>query len=511
MALTPDEIHSLRDACEEIAQPVIEWLLKDIAERVKEAGEMTSTAAYEIYRAQALGESKKALQDYLKKQLKLSQKEIRKLMRKAAKFSSNDDYQRVGVHASDADMDSLMQIADAAAKVAGQDLNNITQTMGMVSPITGEPRPLQKVYQDCMDEAVKLVATGGTSASQAAREATRKLAERGVATIDYASGVSTELGAAVRRNLMGGMGLMVEQITQKNHDALGCDGWEISAHAASAPDHEDIQGRQYSDAEYEKLNNSLKRRIGTLNCGHVAMPIILGVNSPQYTEAQLQALKDENAKGVVYEGRHMTGYEATQYQNRIERAIRKQKRRILLSEGTEDEEQLLADQIRLTRLNQEYKRFNAAMGFKSRQERLEVIGWGRKQAAKVSAAVRAYTKAQERDILIEKLRTAGNLPKTAEIHLKPKRIDIDSLSFDNEHINKERVHNVSEEQAKRYIQEAGISVTVWNGQFERYYGREGAAYVNTLKHEIRTAYSEAEFTDNIKALVEEMKKNGILG
>lgn len=387
MALTPDEIHSLRDACEEIAQPVIEWLLADIAERVEAAGKMTSTAAYEIYRAQALGESKKALQDYLKKQLKLSQKEIRTLMRKAAKFSGKDDYQRVGVHASEADMDSLMQIADAAAKVAGKELKNITQTMGMVSPITGEPRPLQKVYQDCMDTALKLVSTGGTSASQAAREATRKLAERGVVTIDYASGVSTELGAAVRRNLMGGMGLMVEQVTQKNHDALGCDGWEISAHANSAPDHEDIQGRQYSDADFERLNNSLKRRIGTLNCGHVAMPVILGVSSPQYTEAQLQALKDENAKGLTYEGRHMTGYEATQYQNRIERAIRKQKRRILLSDKTGDKEQLLADQVRLTRLNQEYRKFNAAMGFKSRQERLEVVGWGRKQAGKTSAAV----------------------------------------------------------------------------------------------------------------------------
>ena len=391
MALTPDEIHSLRDACEEIAQPVIEWLLADIAERVEAAGKMTSTAAYEIYRAQALGESKKALQDYLKKQLKLSQKEIRTLMRKAAKFSGKDDYQRVGVHASEADMDSLMQIADAAAKVAGKELKNITQTMGMVSPITGEPRPLQKVYQDCMDTALKLVSTGGTSASQAAREATRKLAERGVVTIDYASGASTELGAAVRRNLMGGMGLMVEQVTQKNHDALGCDGWEISAHANSAPDHEDIQGRQYSDADFERLNNSLKRRIGTLNCGHVAMPIILGVNSPQYSEQELQALKEENAKGVTYEGRHMTGYEATQYQNRIERAIRKQKRRILLSEGAEDKEQLLADQVRLTRLNQEYRKFNAAMGFKSRQERLEVVGWGRKQAAQASGAARKNT------------------------------------------------------------------------------------------------------------------------
>lgn len=50
-----------------------------------------------------------------------------------------------------------------------------------------------------------------------------------------------------------------------------------------------------------------------------------------------------------------------------------------------------------------------------------------------------------------------------------------------------------------------------NGQFERYYGTEGAAYVNTIKHEIRTTYSRAEFDENTTALIEEMKKNGILG
>ena len=507
--MTPEQIQSMRDACEEIAQPVIDWLLADIAERVEEAGKMTSTAAYEIYRAQALGESKKALQDYLKKQLKLSQKEVRQLMHKAAKFSSEDDYQRVGIWASEAEQKSLMQITDAAVKLAGDELQNITQTMGMVSPITGTPQPLQKVYQDCMDTAVKLVANGGTSASQAAREATRKLAERGVVSIDYASGVSTELGAAVRRNLMGGMGLMVEQITQKNHDILGCDGWEISAHANSAPDHEDIQGRQYSDKEFEQLNSSLKRRIGTLNCGHVAMPIILGVNSPQYTEAELQALKDENAKGVTYEGRQMTGYEATQYQNRIERTIRKQKRRVLLSEKTDDQEQLLADQIRLTRLNQEYRKFNAAMGFKSRQERLEVIGWGRKQAAQASGAARVYAKQQERDILIEKLRTAGKFPKAAEIHLKPKQMDVESLSFDNEHINVERTHRVTEAEAKQWIKDAKISVSVWGGQFERYFSEFGAVYVNTQGHYIRTAYSAEEFDENVKKLMEVIAKNDL--
>ncbi len=391
MALTPEQISGLRAAAEEIAQPVIDWLLKDIAERVELAGEMTSTAAYEVYRAQALGESKQELEKYLRQQLKVSDEEVNQLLHKAASFASDNDYERVGVWATEADKESLMQLADAAVKVAGKDLRNITKTLGMVSPITGRPKPLQGVYQDCMDVAIKLVSTGGASASEAARQTTRKLAERGVVTIDYASGVSTELGAAVRRNLMGGMGLLVEQVTQKNHDALGCNGWEISAHANSAPDHEPIQGKQFSDEEFEQLNGSLARRIGTLNCGHVAMPIIIGVNSPQYTADELSAFQRENAEGVTYEGRHMTGYEATQYQNRIERSIRTQKRRVLLSDTTGDKEQLLTDQVRLTRLNQEYQRFNAAMGFKSRAERLEVIGWGRKQAALYCKELEKYS------------------------------------------------------------------------------------------------------------------------
>lgn len=391
MALTPEQIAGLRAASEEIAQPVIDWLLRDITERVAGAGKMTSTAAYEIYRAEALGAAKKDLEDFLAKHLGLSNSEVENLFQEAAQMAQEDDFARVGAAISDAGRASLERLTRAAVGLAGEELRNITQTAGMVSPITGKAEPLQQVYQECMDEAVKLVATGATSYQEAARQATRKLASRGIVSIDYASGVTTELGAAVRRNLMGGMGLLVEQVTQQDHDDLGCDGWEISAHANSAPDHEPIQGRQYSDAEYSRLNESLARRIGTLNCGHVAMPIILGVSIPQYTEEELASFREENARGVTWEGRHMTGYEATQYQNRIERNIRTQKRRVLMDEAAGDEEQLLTDSIKLTRLNQEYARYNKAMGFKSRAQRLEVVGWGRSQAARAAAQVKKNT------------------------------------------------------------------------------------------------------------------------
>lgn len=94
----------------------------------------------------------------------------------------------------------------------------------------------------------------------------------------------------MRRNIMGGLGLMQEKISAEDHDKMGADGWEISAHAASAPDHEPIQGKQYSDAEYQKLNDSLVRRIGTLNCGHAAFPIILGVSKPYMPQNSLKIL-----------------------------------------------------------------------------------------------------------------------------------------------------------------------------------------------------------------------------
>lgn len=176
------------------------------------------------------------------------------------------------------------------------------------------------------------------------------------------------------------------------YDSFGCDGWEISAHANSAPDHEPIQGRQYSDAAYTALNNSLVRRIGTLNCGHAAFPIIMGVSEPQYTSEELEKFRKDNADGVTVDGKHYTGYEATQMQRKLERAIRKRKTNIVLAKGTDDSDKLLNDQIRLQRLQYEYKRFSKAAGLRTENERAEVTDFGYKQATKARGAAEANHK-----------------------------------------------------------------------------------------------------------------------
>lgn len=388
--LTPDQIVALRDRAEKITEPITEFLLEDIARRISEAGQLTSTASYQIWQAQQLGVSQRYIKKRLKDLLEVSKEEIEQLLTQSAEVGYNFDIRNLP-HADAvpfAENTVLQQIVSAAVELAQEDFTNLTQTLGMIDPY-GNPMPLQDVYRKCTDFAFKQVITGATDYNTAIRRATKNLADRGLLVIDYESGRTTTLEAAVRRNIMGGLGLMQEKISQQNHDDFGCDGWEISAHANSAPDHEPIQGKQYSDAEYINLNNSLVRRIGTLNCGHAAFPIILGVDIPQYTPENLEKFRQDNADGVTVDGKHYTGYEATQMQRKIERAMRREKRRILTAEATEDTESLSVAQTRLQRLRQEYSRFSDAAGLRTQDERAQVAGFGHKEAARARKAATA--------------------------------------------------------------------------------------------------------------------------
>lgn len=385
--LTPDQFNVLRDKASQLTDPVLEFLLEDIARRVSEAGQLTSTASYQIWRAQQLGMSQREVKKELKKRLKVSDRELRKLLTQSAEVGYDFDISRLP-HANAVPFNenaALQSIVQGTIEMVGNEFTNLTQTLGMVAP-NGETVAIDDIYRKCCDEAFRLVNTGAADYNTAIRRATKNLADKGLRTIDYESGGSRSIEAAVRGSVMGGMGLMQEQISQQTHDEFGCDGWEISAHAASAPDHEPIQGKQYSDAEYTLLNNSLVRRIGTLNCGHSVFPIILGVNAPQYTDEELEKMRQDNADGVVIDGRHYTKYEATQMQRKIERAIRKQKNRILVDEAADDKDKLLTDQIRLQRYRQEYVRFSKAAGLRTQNERAQVAGFGRKQAAEAVAA-----------------------------------------------------------------------------------------------------------------------------
>ena len=383
--MTSAQRDGLKDAVLALTEPMIDDLVKDISRRIKGAGAITETAEYQIYRAQALGASKKEVERRVAEQLKLQEEVISSLFEyvldKSLAYEDNG---------------SLQQMADAYAEMTKSKTAEMLQNLWGTAP-DGQVLPLQDAYARALDFAFRETATGVLDMETAIRRAVMPLAKRGLRTIEQKSGRSIGIEYACRRYIMDQLGALDDEVQKANHDRLGCDGWESSAHAACAPDHEPIQGRQYSDAEYEQLNNSLQRRIGHLNCGHTASPIILGVNAPQYTEAELKQFAEDNERGITYNGKHYTLYQAGQEQATMENAIRNLRRQILADEETKSPD-LQKHQIRLRVLQSEYTKFCKAANLPTRNERLQVAGFGRSQASK---AVWTYRRSKVSDVQIQ--------------------------------------------------------------------------------------------------------------
>ena len=368
--LTPDEIEALGNRVQTLLDPVTDFLIADITQRVAEAGQITGTAAYQVWRLQNLGTSREEIYRKLEKNLNLSRKQLDRLIEESAEAGYNFDLSRLphGNAVAFRDSRQMQDIVTSAVKLGGMELQNITRTMGVIAP-DGVVLPITEAYQKLCDFAFMQVSTGAADCGTAVRNAVRQLVNKGVQFIDYESDRHFSVESAIRRNIMGVVGNMQENISRTNHDELGADGWEISAHSCSAPDHEPIQGKQYTDEEYRKLNESLVRRIGTLNCGHAAYPIIIGVSRPVYSGQKLKAMREKNEDGRYINGRHYTGYEATQKQRDIETAIRKQKRKVMAEEQIPGSDQLDAARSKLNVLSGAYRKFSRAAGLPVQWER----------------------------------------------------------------------------------------------------------------------------------------------
>ena len=93
-----------------------------------------------------------------------------------------------------------------------------------------------------------------------------------------------------------------------------------------------------------------------------------------------------------------------------------------------------------------------------------------------------------------------------EISLKPKIPDISKPSFDEKHINQERQHNVTEAEAKSYIQNAVFSTAKWKGKFTNYYSDKGATFVDNETQHIRTAFKREQYDKAATAAMEVIKR-----
>lgn len=91
-----------------------------------------------------------------------------------------------------------------------------------------------------------------------------------------------------------------------------------------------------------------------------------------YTDEELEAMKPENRPKIVYDGKEYDDYTASQMQRRVEREIRKQKRRVAAFQSAGLEEDATAAKARLRRVNQKYTEFSKEAGLPEQLERMAV-------------------------------------------------------------------------------------------------------------------------------------------
>lgn len=88
------------------------------------------------------------------------------------------------------------------------------------------------------------------------------------------------------------------------------------------------------------------------------------------------------------------------------------------------------------------------------------------------------------------------------IATKPEIIDLKGYAYDDRHINGDRGHNVTREEAEQFAKEAKVSISRWNGRYINYYSENGAVYINTEKKTIKTAFRKDEYDDNTRKFME---------
>jgi hypothetical protein len=369
-----ERLEELRKRAAAIAEPIWETLLRDIARRVRGAGGITSTAEYQIYRAEQLGLAEKAIKAAIAEQLKISDAAIdmlfEELKDETVLFEENAE---------------LRQLVEAYGTVSKKAAAADYEELWAPGP-DGKLYTVKEAYGKIMDFAWMQTATGTYDFQTAVREATKKLLERGLRVIPGKDGRSYRLEYAVRSYITNRMGEMFNAVNQMNYDAIGADGWEISAHPAPAPDHAPYQGRQYSEEEYDRINNSLARKFGWWNCRHLVYPVRLGVSPRAYSDEQLQKYLDDNEKGVWYNGQHYTLSEARDRKRQLESLISQTKYDILAAEG--DDQLLKERQIRLQNQRREYERFCRETGQEPENWRTMVAIFGRSEASKAAWAAR---------------------------------------------------------------------------------------------------------------------------
>ena len=373
-------------------------ILEQIGDAIKRISNLTPSQAYQLAQILKYGGSYEKIAKELARVSGKNVEDIYKIFEYVA--SENKDfakrfYKYRGIDFVPYKKDTaLRNLVESIGNVAIRDYMNISRTTGIGFVFEDKDgqmyfKNIRQTYDEIIDRAVISISQGKQTYYQEMRRIMTDLGNSGL--VMYESGRTRRLDSAVRMNMLDGIRQVSIETGRRFGAEYGADGVEISVHINPAPDHEDIQGRQFKNEEYDKLRNKQEavdtkgrkhngadmREIGTLNCYHTEFPIIIGISKPQYTDEELKKIKEDNEKGFEFEGKHYTNYDGTQLQRRLELEIRKAKDKQILGKASGDTELIQESQDRISKLTSKYKELVNTSGLKSQLQRARVSGYRR--------------------------------------------------------------------------------------------------------------------------------------
>lgn len=382
---TAPDVQRMGLQAEKIWREAERRIMEDVIRRIKKAGEITSTADYQINRLIEMGKSREEVERIIKEALGATWAEMFEMYDKVAEWEyvrNREIYEQVNDDfLTPEDNKWLQQLTEATKKQTKNELVNMAQSYGFSILLAGKRvfTPFAEYYQKYVDTVIQDVVTGGTDYNSAIRKVVTQMTNSGLRFVDYASGHTNRADVAARRAVITGVNQITAQVSEHNAEKLDTEYFEVSWHPCARPDHQTWQGRVFSKKELGTVcGYGTVTGLCGANCRHTFHPFIPGVSERLYPDDWLEEQNKREAQTKEWNGKQLNAYEQTQQQRKMETAMRAQRQKIrLLEEAGADKDDIMLEKAKYQGQLNEYKQFSKKMGLVEQRERIYQDGLGK--------------------------------------------------------------------------------------------------------------------------------------
>lgn len=438
---TASELERASMALDEPMKTLENSIMSDIVRRIRDNGEITSAADWQITRLVQLGMGMAEITAAIDQALGVAEDITETLFTDVISAGYARDkslYEAIGkVQIPFEENEPLQQLISSITAQTNETMHNITQSLGFAQRGSDGHlsfTPIADYYQRTLDKAMLDISSGAFDYNTVLKRTVKEMTDSGLRTVDYATGWSNRVNVAARRAVMTGMTQLTAQVNEQNAEALETEWFEISWHSGARSSHW-WGGKWYTK---EQLTTICKlgdvQGLCGANCYHDYSPVIPGISEPTYTEEELAELNRQEKEPIEYNGKQYTKYEALQRQRRLETTMRAQRQEMaLLKEGGADEDDLINCRARYRGTSQEYTAFSKAMGLPQQRERVFADGLGNIMQGKTEGG-----SGKESPVSVPPVGAHVTGKVTAEERkdlLSQNKVDIHKIPLENDNIN----------------------------------------------------------------------------